>query len=59
MTTLRLTPDEDGLLRRLEFFEQFGARLALGPKALKTEIRLRDRRLEVRPPQDVVELQPA
>ena len=48
----RLTPEEDGLLRRLHCMEQLGAQLAPQMKQLKDEIRLRDRRLEVRDPED-------
>ena len=48
----RLTPEEDGILRRLHCLEQLGAELAPQMKRLKDEIRARDRRLEIREPDD-------
>jgi hypothetical protein len=50
----RLTPDEDGLLRRLFFFEKAGARLAPPLLDLKVELRSRDRRHTVRDPDAAV-----
>lgn len=50
--TARLTPDEDLLLRRLHFFEQLGAQLGPVHRAVKDEIRSRDRRAHIRPPED-------
>ena len=46
----RVTPDEDGALRRLHLLEQLGARLSPQMAVLKAEIRHRDRRLEIRDP---------
>ena len=46
----RLTPEEDGTLRRLHCLERLGADLAPPMKQLKDEIRRRDRRLEIREP---------
>jgi hypothetical protein len=48
----RLTPEEDGILRRLHGLERLGAELAPPMKQLKDEIRVRDRRLEIRDPDD-------
>ena len=48
----RLTPEEDGVLRRLHCLEQLGAELAPQMRQLKDEIRRRDRRLEIRVPED-------
>jgi hypothetical protein len=48
----RLTPEEDGILRRLHCMEQLGARLAPQMRELKDEIRRRDRRIEIRDPDD-------
>jgi hypothetical protein len=45
-----LTPDEDGLLRRLFFFEASGATLAPPLRVLKAELRARDQRRTVREP---------
>ena len=46
----RLTPDEDGMLRRLFFFEASGATLAPPLRVLKAELRARDQRSTVRDP---------
>jgi hypothetical protein len=46
----RLTPFEDGVLRRLFFFETSGATLAPPLRVLKAELRARDQRSEVRDP---------
>ena len=48
----RLTPEEDGLLRRLHCLEQLGAELAPAMRELKDSIRQRDRRLVIRDPED-------
>ena len=48
----RLTPEEDGILRRLHCLEQLGAQLSPQMAQLKDEIRRRDRRLEIRDPAD-------
>ncbi len=53
-TPTRLTPDEDGVLRRLEFFERVGARLSPTVAELKAQMRRRDARSEVRDPADDV-----
>ena len=47
----RLTPSEDGLLRRLFFFETTGATLAPPLRLLKAELLSRDQRREVRDPE--------
>ena len=47
----RLTPDEDGLLRRLFFFETSGATLSPSMRVLKAELRARDQRSTVRDPE--------
>lgn len=51
LTDRRLTPDEDGILRRLFFFETNGADLAPPMRSLKDELRARDQRLAVREPE--------
>jgi len=51
VTDRRLTPDEDGLLRRLVFFERRGAALAPAMCHLKDELRARDQRGDVREPE--------
>lgn len=51
----RLSPDEDGALRRLHYFESAGAQLADHYASLKDTLRERDRRDEVRQPADEVE----
>ena len=48
----RLTPEEDGILRRLHCLERLGAELSPQMRELKEEIRRRDRRLEIRDPED-------
>jgi hypothetical protein len=50
----RLTPSEDGLLRRLYFFETSGAALSPAMRVLKAELRARDRRTTVREPEVAV-----
>jgi hypothetical protein len=47
----RLSPSEDGVLRRLFFFESTGATLAPPLRVLKSELRQRDLRRSVRPPE--------
>ena len=49
-TLERLTPEEDAALRRLHCLERLGAQLSPQMRALKDEIRNRDRRLEIRDP---------
>ena len=46
----RLTPEEDGILRRLHYFETNGITLAVPMQALKAELRSRDQRAEIREP---------
>jgi hypothetical protein len=53
-TIERLTPSEDGILRRLFFFENSGATLAPPLHRLKVELRLRDQRRTVREPEVTV-----
>ena len=48
----RVTPEEDGILRRLHFLEQLGAQLSDPMARLKAEIRARDQRTEIREPQE-------
>lgn len=50
----RLSPDEDGILRRLFFFETSGATLAPPLQVLKAELRARDQRRTVRDPEAAV-----
>jgi hypothetical protein len=50
-TAERLTPYEDGILRRLFFFERTGATLAPPLRVLKSELRARDQRKTVRDPE--------
>ena len=51
-TLERLTAEEDGILRRLHCLERLGAELSPQMRQLKDEIRRRDRRLEIREPDD-------
>lgn len=51
MTATALSPEEDATLRRLVFFEGVGISLAAPLRLLRTELRARDRRLEVREPE--------
>ena len=46
----RLTHDQDGMLRRLTFFEQRGIVLAPPLRRLRRQLRARDLRTEVREP---------
>ncbi len=54
----RLTPEEDGILRRLHCLERLGAKLSPQMRELKAEIRKRDRRLEIRDPGDNAVISP-
>lgn len=54
----RLTPEEDAVLRRLHWFEKFGVELAPRADDLKSDIRARDKRAEIREPPDVVAAEP-
>ncbi len=51
-TLEKLTPEEDGILRRLHCLERLGAQLAPATRELKDDIRRRDRRIEIRDPED-------
>ena len=51
----RLTPREDHELRRLHWFEGFGCELSGAVQLLKTSLRIRDRRDEIRPPVTEIE----
>ncbi len=46
----RLTAEEDGILRRLHYFEVNGISLAIPMQTLKAELRARDQRAEIREP---------
>lgn len=48
----RPTGEEDGILRRLHWFESFGATLSPEMREIKANIRARDLRLEIRAPSD-------
>ena len=48
----KLTADEDAVLRRLHWFERFGAELAPGLRVVKSGIRSRDKRSVIREPLD-------
>ena len=48
----RVTPEEDGILRRLHFLEQLGAQLSEPMQRLKAEIRAKDLRAQIREPQE-------
>lgn len=52
----RVTPAEDGTLRRLHCLEQLGVQLSPPMRQLKDEIRGRDLRREIREPEDVAVL---
>ena len=45
-----MTPEEDATLRRLHWFERFGAELAPALRVLIASIRARDKRAAVREP---------
>ncbi len=51
-TLERLTPEEDGILRRLHCLERLGAQLSPAMRELKDDIRRRDRRIDIRDPED-------
>lgn len=51
LTDGRLTSAEDGILRRLVFFERRGATLAPPMGELKAELLARDQRMAVREPE--------
>ena len=46
----RLSPEEDGALRRLHWFEQLGCDLSSAVRTLKEGLLGRDRRTEIREP---------
>ena len=48
----RVSPEEDGILRRLHLLEELGAQLSPPMQRLKAEIRAKDKRAEIREPQD-------
>ena len=48
----KLSPEEDATLRRLHWFERFGAELAPGLRVVKATIRERDKRSVIREPDD-------
>lgn len=49
----KVTPEEDATLRRLHWFERFGAELAPGLRVIKAGIRARDKRSVIRDPGEV------
>ena len=57
-TLEKLTPEEDGILRRLHYMERFGASLSPQMRALKDEIRKRDRRIDIRDPEETGVISP-
>jgi hypothetical protein len=52
----KLTPEEDAELRRLHYFERFGCELAPKVRAVKGQIRSRDKRAVIREPEDAATL---
>jgi hypothetical protein len=46
----KLTPEEDAVLRRLHWFERFGAELSPALRVIKATIRQRDKRSVIREP---------
>ena len=46
----KLTPEEDAVLRRLHWFERFGAELSPALRVVKASIRQRDKRGVIREP---------
>lgn len=54
----RVTPEEDGILRRLHCLEQLGAQLSPQMRILKDEIRARDLRRVIREPDDRAVISP-
>lgn len=57
-TSQPLSPEEDAELRRLSYFASVGAELAIPRQVQKQELRARDRRQDVRPPADKLQLEP-
>ena len=49
-TPTRLTREQDGVLRRLTFFERCGLRLSDDSRRLRVELRAQDLRTSVREP---------
>jgi hypothetical protein len=50
VSTHKISPEEDATLRRLHWFERFGADLAPSLKVVKASIRGRDKRAFIREP---------
>jgi hypothetical protein len=50
--TDKLTPEEDAVLRRLHWFERFGAELSPALRVVKATIRQRDKRGAIREPNE-------
>jgi hypothetical protein len=48
-----MTPEEDATLRRLHWFERFGAELSPALRVVKAGIRSRDKRSAIREPGDL------
>lgn len=48
----KVTPEEDATLRRLHWFERFGAELAPSLRVVKASIRARDKRAYIRDPDE-------
>jgi hypothetical protein len=48
----KITPEEDATMRRLHWFERFGADLAPSLKVVKASIRQRDKRAGIREPDE-------
>jgi hypothetical protein len=46
----KLTPEDDAILRRLHWFERFGAELSPALRVVKATIRERDKRKDIRDP---------
>jgi hypothetical protein len=57
-TLAKLTPEEDGILRRLHYMERLGAQLAPQMRELKDDIRRRDRRIDIRDPEETGVISP-
>ena len=51
----KLTPDEDAILRRLHWFERFGAELSPALRVVKATIRSRDKRSVIREPGELLQ----
>lgn len=54
----KITPEEDAELRRLHYFEHVGFELAPKVRAVKGQIRSRDKRAVIREPEDAATLGP-